>query len=213
MRRILVPLVAALAVLVVGGFLLNRLVSVPPHYAGPADLRLSCPMAIFQPGELADDTAGRKADWVVSHTLAGGREPDIRVTSSSDVDTPTGVDTCLIDIRTPPAEPYQGIDWRIGHAIPMPAALRGKAKHARILLRADRPVSFDAASFYGYDGIAVRGATVSTLGPDWQEFRFDLPPNPDAPVLELWLRMTIHGGISNPARVYFGGAQLTVDPS
>ncbi len=212
MIRILFPLAAALLVLVAGGFVLNRWLSVPPHHAGPADLRLSCPIAIVRAGEPEEDSADRRAGWEVSRTLAGGREPDIRATSSSDVETPPGGDTCLIDIRTPPAAPHDGIDWRIGHAIAMPPDLRDKAMHARMYLRADRPVSFDAASFYAYNGVSVSGATVSTLGPEWQEFRIDLPPSPDATVLELWLRMTIHGAISNPAKVYFGGTQLTVDP-
>lgn len=208
MRRVLLPLAAALFCLIVAGILLNR-IPVPIEFAGPGDLDLSCPFSLVR-----QDGRGESHDvrWEISLTHIGGREADIRPSSWTDVTTPEDGGTCLLDIRRPPVPPYDGMDWRIGHAMDRVADLRGKTIQARILVLADRGISFSSASFYTYDGVKVTGVPVSGLPAQWQEFKLTTRVDDQAQVFELWLRLTLHGSISTGARIWFGGAQVTVLP-
>lgn len=211
MRHVFLPLVAALLILIAAGVLLNRL-PVAPEEAGPGDLHLSCPVRVVVGTDADGKVESRNRKWEISRTIAGGREPDIRAGASTDVTTPEGGDTCLLDIRKPPTAPFEGIDWRIGHSLFEATDLRGKMVTARMFLRADRPITFEAASFYGYDGFGVGAVAIQSLGTEWQEFSFAKPINTEAQVLELWLRLTIHGAISTGGKIYFGGAELVAEP-
>jgi hypothetical protein len=169
----------------------------PVHVAGAVLSRLTPP----RPSRL----------WVVTSYRTTLDPPTaIRVRSmrlqDRDVD-----EACELTIDAAPETPsVRSVDWRMGHPMGAPAALRGRTVLYTVRVRASAPMTLSAAEIYVYDGARTSGAPARVLTREWRTITVAHTVSPDASRLEVWFRIVLGQGIVRPLgeRVYF---KATVD--
>jgi hypothetical protein len=150
--------------------------------------------------------------WVVSSSRATLDPPTaIRVRSTrlkeGDVD-----EACELTIDAAPETPsVRPVDWRIGHPMGAPSALRGRIVRYTVRIRASAPTTLSTGEIYVYDGVRMSTAPARVLTPEWRTITVAHTVSPDASRLEVWFRIVLGHGTVRPvgARVYF---TATVDP-
>ncbi|MCF8118510.1 MAG: hypothetical protein K9K33_19090 [Desulfarculaceae bacterium] len=117
---------------------------------------------------------------------------------------------CEFDVIKLVGRPLIGTDWRMGHVIKDLSPYRDKTVILRMKLKADKPVDFSSASVYLYDGASVKGVSVKHLDQSWKQISLKVPVSQASKVLEVWLRLAIHGTISTKAKIYMADVELDV---
>ncbi|MFC3230494.1 hypothetical protein ACFOGJ_24815 [Marinibaculum pumilum] len=162
-------------------------------------------------GTAADGAGGAAAPdlWVTYATAGTGPEPGIAVTAAA-----AGTPGCrLILSDAGPAPGAAGRDLRIGRAVPV-ADLRGRRVTFAADLRADRPARLGDAYLYVHDGRTTSATRVRTVGTDWSRVAVEHPVPPDAPVLQVWLRLLFGDAAVEPGDLQLDFApQVTLAPA
>ncbi|HEY9079479.1 hypothetical protein [Magnetovibrio sp.] len=205
MTRITPPLILVTLLIGVAGYALNAIPLQPPH-AGPAEFYHDCRLELQG---MTGQTQGPQA-WSVFMNGPSNKQPFIVIDEDKDVNIPGQSVSCKLDIRKVPQRPYDGIDWRMGRIFGDFKPFQGRPVRITVPLKADKPITFDAASFYLYDGKQAKEVAIKKLDTDWQEFVVEGWISPDATSFEVWLRTSIHGGISTTGTVHLGTVRVEV---
>ncbi len=107
-----------------------------------------------------------------------------------------------------PGIPLEGIDWRVGFSLKNPSLIRGKTAKVSMTVKADKPLKFGAAAYYSYDGKINPYFELTDLDEHWRELTWNHEVREDADLFEVWLRLTLHGIISNLGTVYLSDVKI-----
>ena len=131
--------------------------------------------------------------WTVYSFDGTAKAPavSVRELSAEEVAIPDAVGGCEFDFGSMPKADSRGLDWRIGRIALNPTLFRGRTVRARFLLKAAQEARFGSASIYLYDGVAVAGVPVKTLGREWMPFEVIHTVPEDATAFELWFRLLL----------------------
>lgn len=178
---------------------------------GPWDSTDDCPMVTTVDGRVVDGGKDGVVPWHLALSDSYGTAPVIAVDKTSRVRPPErSAPSCELQIRKVTGEPVEGVDWRIGYRVAKFAGLAGKTAHLRMMLKADREITFGHASIYLHDGKTGNGTPVVKLDKNWHVFILSHKLSGEATTLEAWLRLALHSKISSTGTVYLAGAQLDV---
>lgn len=178
------------------------------------------PGGIECPVRIADALASRLTPPHASRTwlpLASRTtlDPPIVVDVRSMGDGPGDVEaTCELTIESAPDTPSaRPVDWRIGHALGSPSALRGRTLRYTVRARASVPTALDTGTIYVYDGRVVSGTPLTALTPAWRTATIEHTVSQDASRLEVWLRLVSGAGTIRPIgqRIAFEAAVELAD--
>ena len=136
----------------------------------------------------------------VAHHWTLNSEPETR---APEVAVAASENGCLLALTRVPQPPFKGIDWRLGLVVTDPAISTARKMQATVVLSADPPMTFESAFLYSYDGSSIVSTQVRELSGIARRINLDIPITPGSKYLELWLRLTIHGTISNTGTVSF----------
>ena len=113
--------------------------------------------------------------------------------------------SCGLVIASAPQTSGKGADWRIGHVFKKPEAMRGRTVTFRVLLRTDRPMEFDSAYIYIWDGLGWAMTPFTRVTTEWQTLQAKLTLSSSATAFEVWIRLLFDTGTIRPAEgaLYF----------
>jgi hypothetical protein len=174
-----------------------------------ADVR--CPFVYTLGGAPQGTSSDGMAAWTVFISDFHNTAPNVNVSYDAKAEAPDGgKGACKLEIAKLPGAPLAGVDWRMGVTLP-PLSARGKSAKVGFQLRADKDIAFDAGQIYLYDGKVVVGAPLGVVGKEWKTLAFEHAIPADATALEVWIRLTIHGNISQKGVLHMANVTLTVN--
>lgn len=213
MKKLLILFGGGLTVVVVALVILLAVRERIPDTADmtPKMAEVRCPFEYQLNGTVQSQGGDGTATWTVFISDYHGTAPkvDVSLVPMSDVPGATAA-VCKLDIKRIPGSPLEGVDWRIGTTVD-PLSARGKIAKASFRLRADREITLEAGQAYLYDGKSVVSVPVGVLSTEWRSFTIQHTVPADATAMELWLRLTIHGKISQTGAIYMTDAKLALD--
>jgi len=177
----------------------------------PKTAEVTCPFEFALGGVAQNPSSDGLGTWTVFISDYHKTAPQVAV-SLVPKETVSGLTAaaCKLDITRVPGSPLEGVDWRIGTIVD-PLSARGKLAKATFRLRADREITLEAGQAYLFDGKSVIAVPVGTLNTEWRSFTIQHAVPMDATAMELWLRLTIHGKISQTGAIYMTDAKLALD--
>ena len=209
MRSILLVIGVGVLLGISGLFVLFRFSPSDSHLATVSDLQLRCGISSSIPG-LKDAEKLANAIWSVAVSdNEQGSAPKIRLSNRKVEVGSTETKACVLSVDVPPREPYQGIDWRLGHRIEDMSGIAGKKVKISIRLASDHEIMVPTGSVYSYDGKTVSATGLGAIKTTPTDFTWvlDIPEN--AEYLELWLRLTLHGAIEPGGDIYLLATALS----
>lgn len=144
-----------------------------------------------------DDPGDPWTVYAFDGAKAGGA-PKIEARASSVSPRSERPRSCKLAIASAPQSPGKGADWRIGHAFRNPAAVRGRTVTFRVHMKADRPLEFDSAYIYIWDGLGWATAPFTKVSTDWQAVQAKLRLSPNATAFDVWIRLLFDTGTIRP---------------
>ncbi|MBO6783693.1 MAG: hypothetical protein JJ899_10550 [Alphaproteobacteria bacterium] len=211
MRPILLAIaIAALAAAGATYFLL-RLTPGDSKLAAVSDLQMRCPITTTVPNLEASADLER-ANWTVAvSNNEQGTAPEVRLARRSVPGVAPDTLACVLVVDVPPREPFEGIDWRIGHRIEKVQDLAGRNIRISMRISGSTAISLPTGTAYSYDGVSVQASAIGGLNPDPRNIVWQHEIAPDATFFEIWLRLTLHGPIMPKGDVYL--LSTTIGPA
>ena len=194
--------ITGLSILATMAALLAMLILLEPADIDVATLQkmtFECPLR--STGTAGEELPGHRRPWrpfVSNPELA----PQIKIGESKS--------GCQFKIAKEPVAPYSAVDWRIGQVFADPTPFLGRKIDAGLILSADAPITLTTGSFYVYDGLQVHEVGVKALDSQKANPRLAFTIPPGAKTLEVWLRLTLHGGIQGKGTILLKDATLSV---
>lgn len=151
--------------------------------------------------------------WKVAATEGDGEAPEVAVSHAQVKDAAGAtVPACILTVTRVPEPPFDGVDWRLGYRLDLPADLQGRVAAASFSaeLSPDVAAQLGGGSVYLYDGSRPVDAGLARVAPGWSPVRVEIRLDPGATFVELWYRLAFQGGISNPVSLTFAAPTLTL---
>jgi hypothetical protein len=166
----------------------------------------SCPVSIAPTLLARLVPSGRSNLWLVSSHRTSLDRPiviGVRTTHTPGRHADTA---CELAIDAAPENPsVRPVEWRIGHPMGSPAALRGHTIRYTLEARTTAPLTLSTGSVYVDDGARASVVPLTVLTPEWHTVTVEHTVSPGASRLEAWFRIVSEHGTVRPVgtRVYF----------
>ena len=122
------------------------------------------------------------------------KAPEITIEATSVEVDGEQTEACELKIVSAPQTPGKASDWRFGHFVGNPEAVRGQTVTFQVQLKASQAVAFDSAHIYIYDGVNMTPTTLERVTAEWQTFSVQQTIDSQAPVFEVWIRLLFDTG-------------------
>ena len=165
-----------------------------------------CPITVSKPLLSRLTPAQPNPLWIVASYRTTSDPPiaiGVRTAQSQDGGQE---EACELAIEAAPETPStRSVDWRIGHPMGSPAALRGRPIRYTVRVRATAPVTMSTGEIYVHDGVRTSVAPLTLVTPEWRAVTLEHAISPEASRLELWFRVVLGQGTVRPLgeRIYF----------
>lgn len=216
LRFLLFPALFA-ALLVLGYWVARQPRLEWPKMAAPPQGE-ACPLIVqlegaVPPASLAPQAPGLEPPLLHWNVVSTGSAPEVEI-SHAEVKNAAGdtVPACVLTVTQVPQPPLEGVDWRIGYRLDLPAEMRERIERAVFTadLSPDREAQLGGGSVYLYDGGRPVDDGLADIQPGWRTLRVEMALAPDAAFVELWYRLAFQGGISNPVSLTFAAPTLSL---
>jgi len=180
-----------------------------PAPSGAAAGTVNCPLRITIDSKPYPGSPGDVAPWSIVKSGSDRDSPEILVKPDTDEHSPgSSSPSCALSIVKIPGKTLAGIEWRIGRTLTDPSLARGKTADISFMLKANRPITFDAASISSDDGIQVRSTAVPYIYQEWKKFSLAYKVANNATTFEVWLRLDLASNISAVGVVYMSDVRV-----